>query len=187
MAEQPPKQLVIVGLGNPGRQYALTRHNLGYLVVQKLAKAQEWTFKEDKQSRAIFVRGLIDGTTVHLVMPTTYMNESGQAVRRYLDFFKLKPENVIVVSDETALPFGDLRLRLKGSAGGHNGLKSIETHLGTQYYVRLRMGIGPKPPEMSLADYVLANFSKEEFEALDSFIEKGVEVLVRIIRGTFTH
>lgn len=187
MVEISPKQRVIVGLGNPGKQYALTRHNLGYLVVQALAITQKWDFKEDKQSHAYFVRGQIQGVPIHLILPKTFMNESGQAVRRYLDFFKLKPENLVVVSDDIALPFGDLRLRMTGSAGGHNGLKSIQTHLGTQDYVRLRMGIGPKPVEMSLADYVLANFSKEELGVLESFIAKGVDVLMReILNNKFT-
>ena len=98
-------------------------------------------------------------------MPTTYMNESGQAVRRYMDYIKLEPHDLVVVVDDIALPFGDLRLRSRGSAGGHNGLKSIETHLGTQHYARLRMGIGHHG-EKDLADFVLDNFSGEEQKML---------------------
>jgi peptidyl-tRNA hydrolase, PTH1 family len=167
---------VIVGLGNPGKEYALTRHNLGYLVVQALAEQYGWPFKEERRFRALAAKGKVDEAMVHLVLPATYMNESGVAVRSYLDFYKLGPKDLVVVSDDIALPFGTMRLRAQGSAGGHNGLKSVEAHLQTRDYARLRMGIG-RDDRADLADYVLDRFTREESEQLLPFIEKGVDLL----------
>src|SRR5262245_36519769 len=124
---------VVVGLGNPGERYARTRHNMGYMVVQALAEAFGWTFKEERQLKVCVAKGKVDQMTVHLILPMTFMNESGWAVRRYLDLYKLAPRNLRVVCDDIALPFGTLRVRSKGSAGGHNGLKSLETHLATRH------------------------------------------------------
>lgn len=169
-------EFVIVGLGNPGKEYAMTRHNLGYLVVQVLAEQYGWPLKEEKRFRAMAAKGKVGEATIHLVLPLTYMNDSGIAVRSYLDFYKLGPENLVVVNDDTALPFGKLRLRAQGSSGGHNGLKSVEAHLQTDQYVRLKMGIGPNG-RANLADYVLDRFTRDEAERLSEFIEQGVEVL----------
>src|SRR5258708_5742010 len=138
-------QYLIVGLGNPGREYALTRHNMGYLIVQAFAKAQEWNFKEEMYFEAHVAKGTIEGIKVQLLLPTTYMNLSGRSVQRYVEFYKIPVEGLIVVVDDVALDFGQLRLRTMGSPGGHNGLKSIQYALGTHHYKRLRIGIGFEP------------------------------------------
>ena len=180
------KQCVIVGLGNPGKKYDHTRHNIGFMVVKSLATKLDWKLKEETRFSAYVCKGQVDDTHVHLLLPTTYMNLSGIAVRRYLDYYQLGVENVIVVNDDVALPLGELRLRSMGSSGGHNGLKSIEAHLATRHYVRLRMGVGAPSDnkisdEETLADYVLGTFSAKEAEVLTPFIEKGVHVLWQLI------
>ena len=180
------KNLVIAGLGNPGKQYEVTRHNLGYLVVKAFARRQGWNFKEDKRINAFISRNPCDDVMVHLVLPTTYMNNSGAAVRQYLDYYKLTPESLVVVTDDIALPYGQLRVRPEGSAGGHNGLKSVEAYLGTQNYARLRMGIGDHrqsaEPAESLADYVLGDFTRHELDKLEEFIDQGAQILMRLVK-----
>lgn len=175
------KKVVIVGLGNPGREYALTRHNLGYLVVQAFAHIQGWLFKDESAFHASVAKGRFDSESVHLLLPLTFMNESGLAVRRYLDFYKLGAESVIIVVDDVDLEYGSLRVRNTGGAGGHNGLKSVQAHLGTQDYVRVRMGIGQKK-QGTLADYVLDTFSLEEKLELAAFAEKGVGIVKRLMK-----
>ncbi len=176
---------VIVGLGNPGKEYALTRHNLGYLVVQALAEKFGWSFKEERRFRALAAKGKVDDSTFHLILPLTYMNESGVAVRSYLSFYNLGVESLMIVSDDFALPFGKMRLRPQGSAGGHNGLKSVEAHLQTQNYARLRMGIGSSDRD-DLADYVLDRFTRQESEQLAEFIAKGVDILKSLPEATLS-
>lgn len=168
--------IIYVGLGNPGPKYEFSRHNMGFLVVQEFARKMGWQFKHDKRFNALITKGYVEGTIVHLLMPTTYMNLSGVALKHYLDFFKLDKDRVVVIVDDIALPFGQLRLRLQGSAGGHNGLKSIESSLGSSHYMRLRMGIG-RSGDKILADYVLDPFNREEFETLNPFVSLGVEAL----------
>lgn len=177
---------VVVGLGNPGKKYEVTRHNMGALVIQGIAHLHGWSFKEDKKLFALTAKGMIGEHSLLLVLPTTYMNDSGRAVRRTLDYYKLGPEHLLVVSDETALPFGEMRLRERGSAGGHNGLKSVQAHLGTSDYARLRMGIGRGRKERALADYVLDNFSKEETDALTQFIQKGASTVEQLLTEEIT-
>lgn len=183
------KHIVIVGLGNPGKKYEVTRHNLGFLVVKALARKQGWGFKENKDIGAFISKNTFDDVAVHLVLPTTYMNNSGTAVRRYLDYFKLTAENLVVATDDIALPFGQIRVRPEGSAGGHNGLKSVELHLGTSQYARLRMGIGnhrksqeASEQPISLADYVLGDFTREEVAGLEEFIDQGAQILMRFLK-----
>lgn len=186
MTQADPNSFLFVGLGNPGPQYALTRHNMGYLVVQAFAERLGWVFKEDKRFNARVAKGMSENKTVHLVLPLTYMNLSGTAVRRYVDYFKLSLDRLVVVTDDIALPFGQLRLRTLGSAGGHNGLKSVEAHLGTTHYTRLRMGIG-HPGQKVLVDYVLDLFSHSEQEELPIVIDRGVEILQRLLRESASH
>ena len=174
---------MIVGLGNPGQKYEMTRHNMGYLVAKAFARSEGWSFKEEKRFNSFVAKGRIGEITVSLLLPTTYMNESGIALRRYLDFYRLTPDAVIVVTDDIALPFGELRVREGGSAGGHNGLKSVEAHLGTDGYVRVRMGIQTDQQRESLADYVLDAFSQNELVGLTTFIEKGAAVAKRLVMG----
>lgn len=169
--------LVVVGLGNPGSKYEFNRHNIGVLVARKLASAQGLSFKEEKRLHALVAKGMSKGVVLHVVLPQTYMNESGQAVGAYLNYYKLKPDAVLVVCDDVELPFGRLRLRNQGGSGGHNGLKSIEAHLGTRHYLRLKMGVGKELANATLADYVLDNFKADEMIRLESFIGQGVETV----------
>lgn len=171
---------LFVGLGNPGKRYEKTRHNMGFLVVEEMAKRFSWVPKEEKRFSARVCKGVVRGVTVHLLMPVTYMNDSGIAVRSYLDYFRIAPQNLVVVVDDVALDFGEMRLRLSGSAGGHNGLKSIEAHLGTMDYMRLRLGIGDKRVA-TLSDHVLGGFSAGELKLLDSFVDRGATALERLI------
>ncbi len=187
MIEKAVKQRVIVGLGNPGRKYELTRHNLGYMVVQGIAQLKGWDFKEQKSLHALTVKGHEGDVMMHLVLPTTYMNESGRAVRQYLDYYKLPKEALVVVVDDIALPFGEMRLRRSGSAGGHNGLKSIALHLGTNDFVRLRMGIGLEQQNGSLVDYVLDTFTQQELGRLPDILRKGITVVQRLMHEALSH
>jgi peptidyl-tRNA hydrolase, PTH1 family len=179
--DRTDRQYVVVGLGNPGREYAMTRHNMGYLVLQALASQQGWNFKEDKQFLSQTAKGKIGDVTVNLLLPLTYMNASGEAVRRFLDYYKLGTQSLIVVTDDVDMPYGQMRVRSIGSPGGHNGLKSIQAHLHSQHYVRLKMGIGRGHPERPLADYVLDVFSAEEKQSLTAFIDSGITVVKRLV------
>ena len=180
------QSFLFVGLGNPGPQYVLTRHNMGCLVVQEFAHRLGWSLKEDRRFNAKVAKGISENKTIHLVLPLTYMNLSGNAVRRYVDYFKIPLNGVVVVTDDIALAFGQLRLRMMGSAGGHNGLRSIEACLGTSHYKRLRMGIG-HPGEKMLVNYVLETFSSTEQQELPTFIDRGIEVLQRLLKESFSH
>lgn len=182
MIETTRKQLVVIGLGNPGKKYETTRHNVGFMVLHAFAALMGWSYKEEKRFDAQVVKGQIDDVIVHLLLPLTYMNESGRAVRRYLDFYRLNAGDVFVVSDDVDQPLGSMRLRLEGSAGGHNGLKSLEKHLGTRNYPRLRIGVGAKLPMQDLADHVLSQFNSQEVEQLGQVIDQGVKVVLRMVR-----
>lgn len=160
---------LIVGLGNPGKSYELTRHNVGFEVVKALAKKKGWSFHRDAKIEGEIAQGSVGEQKWFLLLPETYMNSSGEAVRRCVEYFKVPLEEILVVCDDIALPFGTLRLREKGSAGGHNGLRSIEEHLGSQHYARLRIGVGDRM-EGDLADHVLGKFLAEEQEKLPTLI-----------------
>jgi len=165
VSAQPFK--LVVGLGNPGSQYLFTRHNVGFLVLDAWADEEEVSFQEQ---RAHFSQGVQLGSGERLVKPTTYMNESGKAVAAWLEWLKLGPSDLLVVVDDVALPLDQIRLRPEGSSGGHNGLKSIETHLGTDRYARLRCGVDAVPPGWALERWVLSRFRTEEEEALGRMI-----------------
>jgi len=179
-------EYIFVGLGNPGPQYEMTRHNIGALVLKEYARRMGWRFKEEGRFKALIAGGVVDNKKIRLLLPTTYMNLSGVAVREYLNFLKIESEKIVVIVDDIALPFGELRFRTAGSAGGHNGLKSIQAHLGTDQYKRLRMGVG-HPGDQILADYVLSPFNKEEMEQLASFIDKGIEFLQNLLNNNESH
>ncbi len=153
---------IIVGLGNPERRYDGTRHNIGFSAITALA--DEYRISMDmKKHKAICGKGVIEGQKVILAMPQTYMNLSGESVRELVDYYKIDPEDeLIVIYDDIALAPGKLRIRAKGSAGGHNGIKNIIAHLGGQVFPRIRIGVGEKPKGWDLADYVLGRFDKEE-------------------------
>jgi peptidyl-tRNA hydrolase, PTH1 family len=169
----------IIGLGNPGREYHNTRHNLGRLVVEKLSSELSGKFKNDSQIEALHSCPEYEGRRLHLILPETYMNESGRAVGKFLNYYKELPANILVVVDDMAIPFETMRFRQSGSSGGHNGLKSIERIIGTREYPRLRLGIGSAPYDAR--DYVLSCFSKEEQEPLDDFTCRAVNVLKRFV------
>lgn len=164
---------LLVGLGNPGREYRDTRHNVGFMVLDRLAVAGRSEFRVEKQWRAEVAR--VGG--VFLCKPTTFMNLSGQAVRALSDFYKVSPAETLVVLDDLALPLGKLRLRSSGSAGGHNGLKSIIEHLGTLDVARLRFGIGDKPSPDAAVSHVLGRFASAEQATLDEALGRVVSAI----------
>lgn len=167
---------LIAGLGNIGPEYELTRHNIGFLVVDQLADVHKADFSSARLADKADFR--FKGKSIHLIKPTTYMNLSGKAVAYWMNELRVPKENVLVVLDDIALPFGTLRMRTKGSSAGHNGLKNIELVLGGQDYSRLRFGIGNDYSKGQQADFVLSNFSKEEFEQLPEIIKKANEMIL---------
>lgn len=167
---------VIVGLGNPGKEYADTKHNVGFRVIDKLADVYNIDVTKFKH-RAFIGDGVISGKKVLLVKPQTYMNLSGESVREVMSFYKVPIENMIVVYDDTSLELGMIRLREKGSAGGHNGIKNIISHMGTDGFNRVKVGIGEKPSGWDLADYVLAKFSKDDEALIASGIDKASQAV----------
>ena len=174
-----PDQLVIVGLGNVGEKYTMTRHNVGFLVADMLAERLHLQFAQQRSLQALVASGTMGnegaGRTVHIVKPTTMMNLSGDSVRRVLAAHSLPQSSVLVVVDDVAIPFGALRMRLKGSAGGHNGLKDIERQLGSQNYARLRVGVGAAGTASSLVDHVLGNFDQKEQSVLPQVLQHVAE------------
>jgi peptidyl-tRNA hydrolase, PTH1 family len=162
---------LIVGLGNPEPKYDNTRHNIGFAVVDELAKVWQMPLKENKRFQGLFSEGVSQGgQKVRLLKPLTYMNRSGQAVRAVTDWYKVEPRSVLVVYDDLDLPVGRLRMRLTGSAGGHNGMKSIIAHLGSQEFPRLRLGIGKSDGEKGTINHVLGKFAPEEFKVMDEIL-----------------
>ena len=168
--------LLFVGLGNPGMEYELTRHNIGAYVVYHFANSIGVSFKEKKDLSGFIGKAVIDGQKVIFLLPTTFMNLSGQAVSKCMNYFDIPVENLLVLSDDTYIPFLDVRLKMGGSAGGHNGLKDIEIKLNTKEYKRLRIGIGEKTTE-DLADYVLQLFAKREQEKMDDIVDKCIQII----------
>ncbi len=167
---------LIAGLGNIGAEYELTRHNIGFLVLDQLAGRQDVSFEHSRYADKCDFK--YKGRSIHLIKPTTYMNLSGKAVSYWIRELKLPKENLLVLTDDIALPFGNLRMRTKGSSAGHNGLKSIEQLTGGQDYPRLKFGIGNDFPKGRQVDYVLSNFTKQEFEELPFKIERAVEMIL---------
>ena len=170
------EKYLIVGLGNPGEAYVETRHNVGFNIVQSLAKKHGLNFKHASHLIGDVAQGEICGKKGLLLLPTTFMNSSGDAVRRCIDYFKVALDHLIIVCDDIALPVGRVRIRSRGSSGGHNGLKSIEAHLHTEYYARLRVGVS-SPEEEKLVDYVLGKFSHEEIKIIEEITAKAIKAL----------
>ena len=166
---------LIVGLGNPGEEYKLTRHNIGFLVLEKLAKANDIKFKFSKRFNALIGEGAIGREKTLLAMPQTYMNLSGHSVRAVLNWLKLKAENMFVVMDDIALPFGSIRIKPKGSSGGHNGLNSIIDSISTQEFPRMRLGILGKKNIKGLSSYVLGKFTKAEQKDLPEVLDSAAQ------------
>jgi peptidyl-tRNA hydrolase, PTH1 family len=183
---------LIVGLGNPGPQYLLTRHNIGFLVLDAWADEDGFRWADD---RARFSQAAQEPDGTRLVKPTTFMNESGKAVAAWLDWLKLTPADLLVIVDDVALPLGQIRVRPSGSPGGHNGLKSIETIIGTDAYARVRCGVGSVPPGWALEKWVLSRFRSEEEDAVGEMIgtarraiqccqSEGIAVAMNRFNGT---
>ncbi|NLP46765.1 MAG: aminoacyl-tRNA hydrolase [Epulopiscium sp.] len=170
----------IVGLGNPGIEYGATRHNVGFEVIERLAYDHGISMTKRKH-KALVGEGIIGREKVILVQPQTYMNGSGESVQEIINWYKIPFEKLIVIYDDISLEVGDLRIRMKGSAGGHNGMKNIIAHVGTQEFPRIRIGIGAKPPGWDLADYVLGRFSKEEIKKIVPAIVLASEAVEKII------
>jgi len=166
---------LIVGLGNIGPEYELTRHNIGFLILDRMADAAGVKFTQDRLAFAAEVKH--KGRTLVLVKPTTYMNLSGKAVNYWLQQQKIPKEQLLVLTDDIALPFGKIRLKPRGSAGGHNGLKNIEATLGTNEYARLRFGVGDNFHKGGQVDYVLSPFTKTEFDEIVPFMDKSIEAV----------
>lgn len=174
---------LIVGLGNPGKQYENTRHNVGFDAIDVLV--DEYRIPSSgKQHKAMYGKGMIEGQKVILAKPLTYMNLSGEAVRAMVDYYKIDPETeLLVIFDDISLAPGNIRIRKKGSAGGHNGIKSIITHLGTQNFQRIKVGVGEKPKNWDLADYVLGTFSKDDRKLVDEALERTAKAAALIVQG----
>ena len=167
---------LIAGLGNIGPEYELTRHNMGFLVLDRLADSKKASFEPSRlASKAEFK---YKGRHFHLIKPSTFMNLSGKAVRYWQNALKIPTKNLLVVVDDIALPLGALRLRTKGSDAGHNGMKDIELVLGSNVYPRLRIGIGGDFPKGRQVDYVLGRFTKDEFEQLPSIMDRACEAIL---------
>ena len=171
---------LIAGLGNPTREYEKTRHNVGFEAIDILADKAGTTVTE-KKHKALYGKGYIGGQKVILAKPQTYMNLSGESIREIADFYKIEPENIIILCDDINLSEGQLRIRLKGSAGGHNGLKNIISHLGTQEFPRIRSGVGEKPRGMDLADYVLGRFPKEQQAVMEEAYRDAADAACMMI------
>lgn len=172
--------ILIAGLGNPDLKYAATRHNVGFEAVACLLEAYHIK-GEKKKFHALLAQGDIEGIPCLFCRPQTYMNNSGVAVREIMDFYKISVSDLIVIYDDISIPLGALRLRGGGSAGGHNGMKSIIAHVGSQDFPRVRIGVGEKPPGWDLADYVLSNFSKDEIPVIGETIRQAAQAAACIV------
>ncbi len=184
---------LIAGLGNPGIEYAATRHNIGFDMVTYLSDKYNIPMR-GKEHRAVVGKGFIEGQKVLLAQPQTYMNNSGESIRALFDFYKLDIEDILILYDDISLNVGQIRVRPKGSAGGHNGIKSIISHLGTQDFARIKIGVGDKPAGGDLVNHVLGRFSREEEavirdvfaladEAVQGILSDGVESAMNRVNG----
>lgn len=172
---------IIAGLGNPGKEYNMTRHNIGFEVIDYIAG--EYNVKVNKlKFKSLYGETKIDGEKVYLVKPQTYMNLSGEAIREFSAFYKIPPQNIIIVNDDISLETGKIRIRRKGSAGGHNGLKSIIYQLNSDEFLRIKIGVGQNK-ERDLADYVLGKFGKEEIPVMEDAIIKAYKACEEIIKN----
>ena len=174
---------LIAGLGNPDKKYEHTRHNVGFDVIDELAEKYNISISENKH-KALLGKGVIEGQKVVLAKPQTYMNLSGESIVELVHYYKIDPETeMIVIYDDISFAPGNLRIRQSGSAGGHNGIKNIIKCLGTQEFMRIKVGVGEKPKNWDLADFVLGHFSKEERENLEDAIGRAMEAVGYMING----
>lgn len=171
---------IIIGLGNPTREYTATRHNIGFDVITRIA--DDYNISLDmKKHKSLCGRGIINGEKVILAQPQTYMNLSGEAVRELKDFYKVKNDDLIIIYDDISLDVGQIRVRPKGSAGGHNGIKSIISHLGSEEFPRIKVGVGSKPRGYDLADYVLGRFNEEDQKTIRETLKHASKACTYII------
>ncbi|MDF2951718.1 MAG: Aminoacyl-tRNA hydrolase [Anaerocolumna sp.] len=171
---------IIIGLGNPSREWQATRHNIGFDAITHLS--DEYNIPLDfKKHKALCGKGYIEGEKVLLAQPQTFMNRSGESVRELVDFYKVSSNEIIIIYDDISLAVGQLRLRGKGSAGGHNGVKSIISHLGSEEFPRIKVGVGDKPKGWDLADYVLGRFNNEEQPIIREALKKTSDAVKTII------
>ena len=176
-------EFIIAGLGNPGIQYENTRHNAGFMAVAALEKKYGFEVKQHK-FKSVVGEANIGGKRVLVMKPETYMNNSGEAIEQAMDFYKLPIENLLVIFDDISLEPGNIRIRRKGSAGGHNGLKSIIALCGGDGFPRIKLGVGAKPhPDYDLADWVLGKFNDEQQKAFDSRLDDACKAAELIVRG----
>ena len=174
---------IIAGLGNPTLQYEGTRHNVGFDVIDTLAERYNITV-DGRKGKALVGKGMIEGHKVLLVKPQTYMNLSGESLRELVNYYKIDEESeLLVIYDDISLGVGQLRIRKKGSAGGHNGIKNIIANLGTDVFMRIKIGVGEKPKKYDLADYVLGKFSKEDRVLMEEGYDLACEASVLIMQG----
>ena len=180
--KKAPVSWIVVGLGNPGDKYEDTRHNAGFLVVDELARRGNFAVRKVKH-KALTETAVIGGQGVLVMKPTTYMNLSGEAVGEAARFYKIPADHVLVISDDTDLPVGKLRIRKNGSAGGHNGLKSIIQHLGGDKFPRLKVGVGGKPhPDYDMADWVLGKLQGEDKKVFDEAVKRAADAIECLLK-----
>jgi PTH1 family peptidyl-tRNA hydrolase len=179
--QETPSPYLIAGLGNPGRQYKTNRHNIGFMLVDRLADNLDIAFSR-LESKALVTKTSYQDEKVILAKPQTFMNLSGQAVGSLMKFYKIPLENLLVVYDDVDLPFGKIRLRPTGGSAGQKGVASIIDRLGTNEFPRLRLGIGRPPGRMEAASYVLRDFSREDVEFLPEFLDRGVEAVLTFVQ-----
>ena len=172
--EKGQEFFVIAGLGNPGREYAETKHNVGFCVIDRLAEKYHIDVTKFKQ-KALIGDGTINGKRVLLVKPQTFMNLSGESIREIVNFYKIPQDRFVVIYDDTSMPAGQIRLREKGSHGGHNGIRNIIQQMGTDVFYRIKVGIGEKPNGWDLADYVLSRFPAEERKIMETAFRDAAE------------
>lgn len=175
---------LFVGLGNPGSKYERTRHNAGFMAVDALSKEWNIELSEDKKFKGYIGHGVVKGEKVILLKPTTYMNLSGESVRAVMDFYDVDIEDLIVIYDDLDLPYGKIRMRLKGSAGGHNGIKSIIAHTKTQEFKRIKIGID-RHPKIPVVDYVLGKFTEDELALVNQAIDNTVKASTLALTDSF--
>ena len=176
---------LIVGLGNPGKKYELTRHNIGFDVVDRYLDINNLKYDKEK-FKGILLKTKICGEDVVFLKPQTYMNLSGESVIEVMNFYKIKKEDILVIYDDITLETGRIKLKQKGSAGGHNGLKNIISHLGTDNVKRIKFGIGQKPKEMKLSDYVLTKFDKSSYDNIRAGITKSCDAIDEYLKNDFS-
>lgn len=172
---------LVLGLGNPGRRYERTRHNAGFLVLDRLA-ARTQTTLSDRQFKAEVGKGLLHGSPVILAKPQTFMNLSGEAAVSLRGYYKVTDDRIVVIHDDVDLPFGDVRVKKGGGHGGHNGLRDLHARLGGGHYIRVRFGVSRPPPEWDTADYVLGNWTTQESARLDEIVDVAADAVEAVVR-----